>query len=298
MTGVCNIVGLTLDYRSPIRTSNCIKSMIDAGITRIVVVDNSAYPQSFKAVQSHQADFPQATIIELVQYRNLGFSAGVNTGLAEINRHWPCCPVLLLNNDATIGLELPVRLLEALDSDISVVVAYPAMRQQGVRYQGAWYQPWLGLISVNSMPFAVQYASGCCQLIAPNRCPGALYDERFFMYGEDVALAWSLRQRGLRQVLVASCEVEHEGSASSGNGSLFYETLLVDSHFRLVSVLSAGNPFRFVLYFGARCFTLPVRALVRALRLRRLTPLMGLIAGIGRALRGTRGPPGESADEY
>lgn len=294
MQSISDIVGLTLDYRNPERTSACIRSMVEAGISRIVVVDNSADPK--EPVLGARHDFPGAVIVELVQNRNLGFSAGVNAGLAEIQKRWPDSAVLLLNNDAVIGKTLPGLLMAALLADSSAALAYPVMQQQGVRYSGAWYQPILALISVNRMPFSMPYASGCCQLIATNRMPGPLYDERFFMYGEDIALAWNMRARGLRQILSTSCTVDHEGSASSGNGTFFYETLMVDSHLRLASILSEGKPIRFMLYASARCIMLPARALVRAIRLRRLTPIQGLLAGYVRALKGTRGPPGEPTD--
>lgn len=298
MFSVSDIVGLTLDYRNPVRTAACIRSMVDAGIKKIVVVDNSADLIETGLVQRH--NIAGATIVELVQKRNLGFSAGVNVGLAEIQNRWPDSHVLLLNNDALIEKMLPSLLLTSLLANPTAALAYPVMQQQGVCYSGAWYQPLLGLISAKRMPFAMRYASGCCQLIATNRIPGPLYDERFFMYGEDVALAWKMHTMGFQQLLTTTCTVHHEGSAISRNGSLFYETLIVDSHLRLISVLAADRPIRFMLYSLIRCMVLPVRALIRALRLRRLTPLHGLVAGFARALQEKRGPPEQrtDSDEY
>lgn len=289
MNGV--ITGLVLEYRNPLRTSACIQSMIEAGIMRILVVDNSAYENP-----SHDApvcpESPEGVeLIRLVQMKNLGFSAGVNIGLEEIRRIWPDSPVLLLNNDAVIGKDLPVRLLNALSSDGSAAVAYPVMRQQGMRYPGAWYQPLFGLISAQPLPFSVHYASGCCQLIAIDRIPGKVFDERFFMYGEDVELAWRMQKLGLKQALVESATVEHEGSASSGNGSLFYETLLADSHFRLAAVLSERRPGLYAAYLCMRFIILPTRAIIRSFRFRSTVPMKGLIAGYKRAACSIHGPP-------
>lgn len=265
--------------------------MVKAGIMRILVVDNSAYEASSHDAPLRDGQFQGVELIRLVQKQNLGFSAGVNTGLEEIRRIWPDSPVLLLNNDAVIGKDLPGRLLDALISDRSAAVAYPVMQQQGARYPGAWYQPLFGLISARPLPFSIHYASGCCQLIAIDRIPGKVYDERFFMYGEDVELAWRLQKLGLKQVLVESVTVEHEGSASSGNGSLFYETLIADSHFRLAAVLSERRPGLYAAYLCMRFVTLLVRSFIRSFRFGSTVPMKGLISGFKRAAHAIQGPP-------
>ena len=285
------ITGLVLEYRNPLRTTVCIQSMVEAGIMRILVVDNSVYENPSRDAPAYPVKPQGVELVRLIQKKNLGFAAGVNAGLEEIRRNWPDSPVLLLNNDAVIGKDLPGRLLDALNSDTSAAIAYPVMRQQGARYPGAWYQPLFGLISARPLPFSIHYASGCCQLIAIDRIPGKVYDERFFMYGEDVELAWRLQKLGLKQVLVESLTVEHEGSASSGNGSLFYETLLADSHFRLALVLSERRPGLYAAYLCMRFVTLPIRSLIRSFRFRSTVPMKGLISGFKRAAHAIQGPP-------
>jgi GT2 family glycosyltransferase len=46
-----------------------------------------------------------------------------------------------------------------------------------------------------------------------------LFDERFFMYYEDVDLSWRLRLRGWKVAYVPEAVVEHEHAASSGEWS-------------------------------------------------------------------------------
>ena len=51
-------------------------------------------------------------------------------------------------------------------------------------------------------------------------------DEGFFLYKEDVDLAWRLRLRGWDAAYAPAARVLHEGSASSGEGSPFKNRLL------------------------------------------------------------------------
>jgi len=53
-----------------------------------------------------------------------------------------------------------------------------------------------------------------------------VFDERFFMYLEDVDLAWRLQLRGWRSVYEPDARVLHHGSATSGEGSPFKNRLL------------------------------------------------------------------------
>ena len=56
--------------------------------------------------------------------------------------------------------------------------------------------------------------------------PAEVFDERFFMYLEDVDLAWRLQLRGWQSVYQPAARVLHHGSASSGEGSPFKNRLL------------------------------------------------------------------------
>jgi len=125
-------------------------------------------------------------------------------------------------------------------------------------------------------PGSFPYPSGSALLIAPERIELPLFDEDFFMYGEDVMLGWRLG--AARMVHVPAVLVWHEGSASSRNGSVFYELHVAAGHWRLAHKL-ARNPVDSVLLFACRGISLSTRALIRATRSRSPTPIRGLIHG-------------------
>lgn len=269
------LAGLVLDYRDVARTRACVESLRAAGVAHVQVWDNTEDARATSA----KYGFDGAGDVRVAGTgRNLGFAAGANRGIALCRAAWPGCRVLLVNNDALVPPLLPQRLVEALDADDSAAIAFPSVRQHGACIGWMWYQPWFALVTMHALPGAMAYASGCCQLIDPARAGEAPFDEGFFMYGEDVALAMRLQREGRTQRLVESEEVTHEGSASSRNGSLFYESMLVAAHIRLATIFADGRHGRLTALLLLRMLVLPLRALVRCMRFRSLVPLRALIA--------------------
>lgn len=269
------IVGLVLNYRDASRTSGCLQSLLDDGAVAVVVWDNSAdQGRSVGELSSQWSGDARVLIIESPV--NLGFAAGVNQGLTEIARYWPGAWAMLLNNDALLIPGALAELHVALLRQRAAVLAYPLIAH-GERCQGkTYYQQQLGLISPCRLPGSVLHASGCAMLIACERASSALFDETFFMYGEDVMLGYRLGEAGM--VHVPKLLVRHEGSASSGVGSQFYESRMVAAHWLLAGKMADGRWALAVNLLG-RMVMLGGRSLVRSLRFRSLMPFRALMDG-------------------
>ncbi len=215
---------------------------------------------------------------------NLGFAAGVNAGLAKSRAQAPQAWVLLINNDAVFPLDLLPKMITALEADVHAILAFPTVRQSGRLQTWGHYQRWLGLIMRSPALGTFPYASGCCQLIATDRLNPPLYDEIFFMYGEDCELSWRLFRARLKIIHVDGAHVEHEGSASSGPNTAFYETQMVIGHLLLAVRISRG-PIEAALLLLLRVPTLCARALIRSVRYRHVRPLVCYVAGMREAFR-------------
>lgn len=96
------------------------------------------------------------------------------------------------------------------------------------------------------------------------------------MYGEDVLLGWRLGAE--RMAYVPHLLVSHETSASSRNGSLFYETRVVSGHWLLAYKLARSRT-DLLLLLAARWLSLGVRSLLRSVRSHSSTPLLALWRG-------------------
>ncbi len=270
------IVGLTLNYRDAERTSRCIGSLLDDGALAVFVWDNSADDgMSAQALRARWQNEPRVIIEESAA--NLGFAAGVNRGMDMILGRWPTAWIMLINNDACVFPGALQTLAAALETQPQAVVAYPRIDHGGQISGTIFYQRHFALLSFDKpWPGSFPYPSGCALLIAPERVELPLYDEDFFMYGEDVLLGWRLGPARLAHV--PQVIVWHEGSASSRNGSTFYERHLVAGHLRLAKKLARTGTEAFIL-LGCRIMSLSLRGLWRSVHFRSFIPLRALGEG-------------------
>lgn len=274
--------GLLLNYRDAMRSISCIRSLLDEGVEKVVVWDNSA--DGGLSVAAIRNEFASDSRLEIhVSSTNLGFAAGANRGLECCARLNPRAWVLLINNDARLlpgGLS---ALVTALHSSPAARLAFPNINHAGHILGPAYCHRLSGLLSWRPRPGFFRYASGCCMLIATERTGLPLFDEDFFMYGEDWELGWRLGREVHAFAHVDATWVEHEGAASSGLGSMFYESHMVAAHLILARKLGRST-IDVCLLHAARVAMLFGRAAVRCIRYRSSIPLKALWLGAALAL--------------
>lgn len=265
---------ITIHFRKPALTAQCIESLLADGWAPILVWDNSE--DEGRSLQTLIARYAEDSRVLLVANpTNLGFGKGMNAALAELGRRGYAGPVLLINNDARVipgmrdALHAPLRNLN------SQALVAPRIQQTGTEQGWFYYQPWLALVTRRKLPGSFPYLSGCCLLVCREDNAQPLFDEDFFMYGEDVELSWRMRREGAVLVLLDQAWLEHEGSASSGQASKTYEHFLVHSHLLLACKL-AGNAWVARLQIALRWPSLTARACLRAVRYRSWVPLRAL----------------------
>jgi len=271
------IIGLTLNFRDAIRTQRSVESLLSNGAEHVVVWDNSDDEgASASNLVEQLAEREKVTL--LVSPVNLGFAAAVNRGIDWIKAQFGDVWVALINNDAFFLPGALEKLADALCREPDAMVAFPDIDHGGKVIGAVYYQRWLGLLTQKPIPGSALYVSGCALLIAPERNCSTLFDESFFMYGEDMALGWQQANNNHWCVHVPGVWVLHEGSASSGMGSEFYETRMVAAHFLLAHVLAKGV-VQYMLMVLGRFLALSGRAVLRAWRYRNDLPLRALCLG-------------------
>lgn len=278
-----NVVGLLLNYRDAGRSVRCIHSLLNERLDHVVVWDNSEDDRaSASAVRSVMSD--DARLDLQISCSNLGFAAGVNRALAHCARVYPGAWVLLINNDAHLLPGAMLRLVRGLEANPGAKIAFPNIDHAGRVLGPAYCHRLTGLLSWRPRRGFFSYASGCCMLIATDRITLPLFDEDFFMYGEDWELGWRLGRQPGATVHVDATLVEHDGAASSGLGSPFYEAHMVAAHLMLAHKLADSRLDAYLLH-GLRVSMLIARAAVRAIRFRSFVPCRALWEGARIAFR-------------
>lgn len=272
------VAGLVLHFRTPESTLSCICSLFAEGVRSFVLVDNSEDGGVSLAEMGigfdHLAE-AGADVQVLISDKNLGFAKGVNTGLIYAIRNGAGA-VLLINSDAQLEGGALASMIKSLEN---ASVAVPrARRATGAVTTSLFgnYQRALALVLRSPWPGCLTYPTGCCLLLRTSAASLPLFDEQFFFYGEDVLLGLEFQSKGLNVVECADATIIHAGSGSARNGSFFYEYHMNRGHWLLARKL-APNRFLWAGYVACRCLSLPLRAVIRSLRFRSITPWRALV---------------------
>ena len=192
---------------------------------RVVVVDNASTDDSCDIIAR---DFPSAEIVRLP--RNTGFTGAATAGMASVDTDL----VAVLNSDARPALDWLEQLLAQPDDPAvwawgSVLVGPDGVVESaGDHYDRAGYATKLArgarLADLPPAPYVVFAPPGACPLVRRDvvlKLGG--YCDKFFMYYEDVDLAFRAVLAGHRAVVVPTARVEHDlGRSSAGSSRPWY----------------------------------------------------------------------------
>lgn len=205
----------------------CLRGLLDDALPvvslQVIVIDNASADGSAQAVAKA---FPA---VELVRKpRRDGFGANHNLALALARgRH-----VLLLNDDTLVRPGAIDTLVAYLDGHPSVALAAPrVVDRSGATQPSAWRLPTplrdvIGAITLGrrpkhlasgSTPHSVGWAMGCALLARRSSLLEVEgFDERYFMYSEEIDLSQRLAAIGLETHWIPQACVTHDGQVSTG----------------------------------------------------------------------------------
>lgn len=222
-----------VNWKCAEETAACLASLARcADPTPVIVVDNGSADGSVEVIRSR---FPDVVLLAMPS--NLGFARAANIGIARALERGADA-VLLLNNDTIVAPDAPRRLAEALASSERIGVISPKIflfDQPGRLWSvGGVYRDHNAIdLGTGELDYgqydaaALDFVYGCAMLLRASmlRAIGG-FDERFFMYYEDVDLCLRARAAGYEVKLAPAAHVLHHGSRSTlrrPDAKLFYE---------------------------------------------------------------------------
>jgi N-acetylglucosaminyl-diphospho-decaprenol L-rhamnosyltransferase len=223
----------TLDY---VQRLTDFFNHLDAPFTfSFTVVDNNSHDGSQEFLQSH----PEIHYLQTGE--NIGYGRGINRGVAATSSKYIC----VTNTDVILNGEALITLWRFMEERQDVGVCAPRItyadgRDQGMLFHhsllshyATWYAKALARYAKSKIanataPLKVDGVTGAFFLIRRRSVfplPG-LFDEDFFFYHEDTALAHALKNRGVTCFIIPEATVIHLGgkSSSAGSVSLFYKS--------------------------------------------------------------------------
>ncbi len=262
-----------VNYFSYEQTCRLIKqintSRVDVSF-QIICVDNSCNEKEADLLLAIGA---QLNIITCINRSNIGYGSAINRALDNVDFK----KVLVLNPDVRLEHNTILNLLKCSDSDESLgvwgAVTTDINGNEDCRH--AWRQPtilrafiWaIGAANLITMPaltesyrgcsklssYPVDAISGCCMLISSDvwrQLEG--FDERFFLYSEEIDFCYRALQAGFQPTIVSEAKIFH--AKAMLNETLNRLPVIFDS--RLIFAAKHFTPFnafiyRYCLVFGA-----------------------------------------------
>jgi GT2 family glycosyltransferase/glycosyltransferase involved in cell wall biosynthesis len=232
--GVVSVV--LVNYKGADDTITCLRAFdeVDWPSERLelIVVDNDSQDGSAERIR---AAVPHAKVVE--SGGNLGFAGGCNTGVAHATGQW----VGFINNDARPGPGWITAAVEAMSADPSIgAVASKVLDWEGklvdyvdgsLTWYGMGYKreaEWPDSAEYD-VPKDVLFGTGAAMFV-----PAALYreiggfDERFFMFYEDVDLGWRLNLLGYRVRYVPGSVAYHKHHVTMKKFGNYRESYLLE----------------------------------------------------------------------
>lgn len=241
-----------VNYNVRYYLAQCIHSLLKAanGIDcEIIIVDNDSKDSSVEFLKTL---YPQVQFIE--NRKNLGFSRANNIAIKQARGEY----ILILNPDTIVKEDLLKDCIELLDGDPQIGATGVRMlnpdgtfapesrrgiptpftafcKMSGLNYIfptsrifGRYYMKFLDEHSTTP----IEIISGACMFVRKSvldEC--GLFDEDFFMYGEDIDLSYRILKTGKKNFYLPSSIIHYKGESSRKNTFryvyVFYEAMYI-----------------------------------------------------------------------
>jgi N-acetylglucosaminyl-diphospho-decaprenol L-rhamnosyltransferase len=263
-----DVAAVIVDFHAGQALDDCVDSLHANGVTDIVVVENGEEGSTLPALSGQH-------VVLVVPKLNLGYGRGVNRGVAAAPRRRY---LLVSNPDVVVHEGAVAALVHFLDDHPNVAIVGPQInRPDGSVYPSQRVFPNFWLAGLHALlaplwpdnPFTRRYRSprkdGSVDWVS-----GAFFlarrdlfeevggfDERYFMFAEDMALCWQMREHGHDVAATPEARVTHIEGVSRARAS---REMLIAHH-------RSAMRFEWQTASGWRRVLAPIATLVLGLRL-------------------------------
>jgi GT2 family glycosyltransferase len=208
---------------------------------QVIVVDNDSRDGS-RETAHHR--FPQFEVFN--SGSNLGFARANNLARSRIKSDL----VLFLNPDTILLKNSLHPMLEFIreHSEVGAVgcrMLYPdgVVHEQGLQYfpspwteflnmlflsqrTSGWLRRWLPYLDPNQSGYVIKLYGGCLLCRKEILDQVGWFDERYFMYAEDVDLCWAILKQGAKLYYLSSADIIHIAGGTSKKASSGFSILM------------------------------------------------------------------------
>jgi len=214
----CSVSVIVLNYNGDDFAINCIDSILASDLSEfeLVLFDNGSTDGSLESVKRRHGADPRIKI--LVSPTNLGFAAG-NNAAAE---HSKGDVLVFLNNDTIVAKGDLTTLVGTLISDPDAGIALPITseghRDNRIYIGGVDLLGRPSLLDITGVPpdSVRTFAAGPAFAVRRAAWESVRgFDPKYFVYMEDIDLAWRIGLLGFHVKIVPTVTIVHRGGATT-----------------------------------------------------------------------------------
>lgn len=204
-----NVVNVVIpNYNGGDMLNRCIDSVL-----------RDSYPDKLITVIDNFSDItPSIKGISIVRNdKNYGFAYACNRGIRDGATY-----TLFLNNDCEVQGDAIKKMVEVLDYHSHVAAVCPVITSGDNYYYcggqiGGFGRVYHNKHVLSDMPYFTGYLTGAAMMIRTDLYRNFKFNERYFMYYEDVELSLRLKRAGWTLLVVPSAIIKHAvGSSTVG----------------------------------------------------------------------------------
>lgn len=290
------IVVMVLNWESSSDSRNCIAALAKSDHPNfcVLLADNGSSARDFSVVEQIAEEFSTSLCLKVIRIpENLGYAGGNNFIFEVIRSESLVGDLLILNPDVEVSPSALSTMAVAMEEGVGAVTAR-TLRPDGrvlfdlIKLRGyrAKY------VTTDEECAETDYSQGACVLLRREAIEAVgLFDSRFFLYWEEVDLAFRMRAAGYRLRAITSVTIIRKGNEAKRLPLAIYYSA------RNASLIRKNHPEKFSSFgYVAYIAWLGVVSLKLVWHPQLYTKSLGLLfRAIMDAHRGNYGPIGPSS---
>lgn len=267
-----------MNWDSAEEVNDCLRCIYNSDTTtfRIILINNYSTENDLHRIRSLYHIWMKKLEIYLIENEsNLGYSGGNNSGLRFLIKQNMEGDILILNPDIIISQNTFSEMIRALDGQTGIVTVRTLDQDGKILYDAIRLKGFLQkyIITECSM-IDTDYSQGSCMLIGRMDAETTgLFDERFFLYWEEVDLSLRIKALKRKLVSVTTTQIVKRRNSNKRKADSFYysmrnarlvrqkhpESFSAMDYFKyviwivIISIKQIKNPGLFLKIFGNIC---------------------------------------------
>jgi len=216
-----------LNWDSADSTKKCLNSVLksDDKNYRVILINNFSTNSDSVEIRNIYDSLKDKIEIYLIEDKaNLGYAGGNNIGLKFLVTNQLSGNILILNPDILISENTISEMKKALIDDIGIVTVRTLDSHGNIMFDAIKLNGFLQKYIITDLEsIYTDYSQGSCMLIRRDVINKiGLFDERFFLYWEEVDFSLRVKECGKKLISITSTCIIRKNNSDSRQPAMFY----------------------------------------------------------------------------